>query len=67
MSDDSDNEGGGGPREDDVQLDDKGFPVTLGIATKVAARDNPLKLHMEMKKRKEDVRMCGLVYTRCCR
>ena len=54
--DDYDDGPGAGPSEDMPALDEKGFPLSLGIASKVAARDNPLKLKMEEKKRKAEVR-----------
>jgi hypothetical protein len=58
MADDDDmDEGPGGPVEDMPQLDEKGFPIIMGVqGGKVAAKDNPLRALAEAKKKKEEVR-----------
>jgi hypothetical protein len=45
-----------GPSEDMPQLDERGFPIIMGVSSKVAARDNPLQQKMAELRRKQEVR-----------
>lgn len=57
MSDDDyDDDGPGGPREDDVQLDEHGYPVSLAgsVGGKFQAQLNPLQQKMEQQKRERE-------------
>lgn len=58
MSDDErdDDDGPQGPREDDVQLDEHGYPISLqtNMGGKFQAQMNPLQLKMEQQRKEKE-------------